>query len=188
MKESMSSSRLLNNAGAAGAAFGAISVAYMFLSQPLTGEGAGVWSTVINFILWAAKFIGCIFLMRFFMKRFVRKYGVTDNSVTMRFGIATAFFSALIFSAVTLANVLIINPRLIKEQMDIVYQAYGSMLDSNTMSMLEKIEGSMPQIMFFSNMIYCFLYGTLLSAILSRNIPPKDPFANCSTDSINTEE
>ena len=35
----------------------------------------------------------------------------------------------------------------------------------------------MPQVMFFSNLVYCFLYGTVLSAVLSRNIPPRDPFA-----------
>ena len=52
------------------------------------------------------------------------------------------------------------------------------MLDSNSMSMLEKMEEDYPQISFFSTLIYCFLYGTVLSAILSRNIPERDPFAN----------
>ena len=52
------------------------------------------------------------------------------------------------------------------------------MLDSNSMAMLEKMEDAYPQIAFFSNLIYCFLYGTVLSAILSRNIPTRDPFAN----------
>ena len=30
---------------------------------------------------------------------------------------------------------------------------------------------------FFINLFYCFIYGTILSAILSRNIPPRNPFA-----------
>ena len=52
------------------------------------------------------------------------------------------------------------------------------MLDSNSLAMLEKMEGSYPQISFFSNLIYCFLFGTVLSAILSRDIPSRDPFSN----------
>ena len=37
---------------------------------------------------------------------------------------------------------------------------------------------NLPQITFISNLIYCFLYGMILSFILSRNIPSKDPFAD----------
>ena len=57
-------------------------------------------------------------------------------------------------------------------------QMYSSMLDSNSMAMLEKMEDSFPQISFFSNLIYCFLFGLVLSAILSRNIPKRDLFAD----------
>ena len=57
-------------------------------------------------------------------------------------------------------------------------QMYSSMMDSNSMAMLEKMEDSYPQILFFSNLIYCFIYGTVLSAILSRSIPKNDPFAS----------
>ena len=42
---------------------------------------------------------------------------------------------------------------------------------------MDTVESIMPQVMFFSNLVYCFLYGTVLSAVLSRNIPPRDPFA-----------
>ncbi|MCM1503159.1 MAG: DUF4199 domain-containing protein [Bacteroidales bacterium] len=177
MKEGISRTALLNNAGIAGIAFGAISSAYLFLNQFMSGMDSPILVTILTFILWAAKFVGCIFLMKFFMERFVDKHGIKDNSVTMRFGIATAFCSALIYAAVTLANVLIISPDLIHEQMDMAIQAYGSMLDSNAISMLEKIEEIMPQMTFFSNLTYCALYGTILSAILSRNIPSRDPFA-----------
>lgn len=187
MKDNVSRFALLNNAGAAGAVLGAISAAYMFLSQFLSGTGA-IWAITVTFILWAAKFIGCIFLMRFFMKRFASKYEITDNSATMRFGIVVSFCSALIFAAMNLANVLFISPDMLKEQMDLAYQIYGSKLDSNAMSMLENIEDRMPQITFFSNLTYCFLYGTVLSAILSRDIPSKDPFADFTSGNANKDE
>jgi hypothetical protein len=40
----------------------------------------------------------------------------------------------------------------------------------------------LPQITFFSNLIYCTAYGTVLSFILSRNIPSRDPFADYKPD------
>ena len=39
------------------------------------------------------------------------------------------------------------------------------------------MESKMPVIAFFSNFIYCFLFGTILSAILAPNIVKDDPFA-----------
>ena len=57
-------------------------------------------------------------------------------------------------------------------------QVYSKMLDSNSIAALEKMMGKMSYISFFSNLIYCTLYGTILSFILSRNIPQQDPFAN----------
>ena len=65
-------------------------------------------------------------------------------------------------------------------QFDQVMQMYSGMLDSNSLTMMENMRASYPQIAFFSQLIYCFLYGTLLSFILSRYIP-KDPFANYGT-------
>jgi hypothetical protein len=41
-----------------------------------------------------------------------------------------------------------------------------------------KFSDMMPQITFTINLLYCFVYGAILSLILSRNIPSNDPFAN----------
>ena len=114
----------------------------------------------------------------FFMKKLCSEFGEATNADTFKFGMATALLSALIYSAISLTNILFISPDLFSEQMSAAIQTYSSMLDSNSMAMLEKMEDSYPQISFFSNLIYCFLYGTVLSAILSRNIPARDPFAN----------
>ncbi|MGN0189424.1 MAG: hypothetical protein ACI395_07915, partial [Candidatus Cryptobacteroides sp.] len=77
-----------------------------------------------------------------------------------------------------LANVTIINPDMISEQITAVIQILGPKADSNTLSALGEMEGSMPKIIFFSNLIYCFIYGVVLSLILSRRIPSDDPFAD----------
>ena len=89
-----------------------------------------------------------------------------------------AFLSALVYSAVAFANVAFISADLFAEQMDAVMQQMAPMMDSNTMSVMDTYMENLPQITFISNLIYCFLYGMILSFILSRNIPSKDPFAD----------
>ena len=39
-----------------------------------------------------------------------------------------------------------------------------------------------PQTSFISTLGYCYLYGTALSAILSRYIPKTDPFADFNSE------
>ena len=52
----------------------------------------------------------------------------------------------------------------------------GGSLDANARQMMEKMKDKMPVIGFFSQLIYCSLYGYVLSLILSRNIPSRNPF------------
>ena len=66
--------------------------------------------------------------------------------------------------------------------MDMMMQQMGSMMDSNSMALMDSYMQRLPQITFFSNLIYCFVFGTVLSYILSRNIPSRDPFANYKPD------
>ena len=50
-------------------------------------------------------------------------------------------------------------------------------LDSNSLQMMDSIKENMPTITFFSQLIYCFTFGLILSLIVSRGIPPRNPFA-----------
>ena len=112
------------------------------------------------------------------MKKFAAENEGITNSSTFRMGVATALLSALVYSAFTFANVAFISPELFDGQMNAIMQELAPMMDSNSMGMVDKITANMPQISFFSNLIYCFVYGTVLSLILSRNIPSQDPFAD----------
>ena len=73
-------------------------------------------------------------------------------------------------------SILFITPEAMQETVNAVLSQYAGMLDTNTMNSVEQMMGKLPAITFFSNLIYCFLYGTVLSAILSSNIPSKNPF------------
>ena len=120
--------------------------------------------------------------MMFFMKKFVAENPEARNSHTRRLGMAMAFLSALVYSAISFADVAFISADFYAEQIDQVMQATASMMDSNTLNEMDKMMERLPQMTFFSNLIYCFIYGTLLSAILSRNIPSRDPFADYKPD------
>lgn len=168
-----------NSAGKAAIFLGLISSAYLFITQYMEHLKLPAFAGgLLGFILWAAKFGGCIWLMTFFMKKFAGGNSSADNSSTFRFGMITAFLSALIFSAAAFADVAFIHPDKYTEAIDSAMQTYVKMLDSNTMNALDNVMGKLPQITFFSNLIYCFIYGTVLSAILSRSIPSTDPFSD----------
>lgn len=172
-----------NTAGKAGLVLGLVPAVYLFISQFLGQVGMPAFiSSILSFVLWAVKFVGCIWIMKFFMKKFVAENSTVSNSGTFRLGMAMAILSALVYSAAAFANVAFISPELFEEQMDMVMQQMGSMMDSNTQSLLETYMENLAQITFISNLIYCFVFGTILSFILSRNIPSKDPFAEYKPD------
>ncbi|MGM9736756.1 MAG: DUF4199 domain-containing protein [Candidatus Cryptobacteroides sp.] len=175
----MKENKVLNTAAVAGLLLGAISTAYMFLTQFISTLEVHVFvSTLVNAILWCGKFAGCIWLMMYYMKKVARENPEATNGTTFRFGVLASLMSALIFAAASFANIAYISPDLMAEQFNAAMDVYSKLLDSNSLSMMEKMMERIPQISFFSNLIYCTIYGTILSGILSRNIPSRDPFAD----------
>ena len=183
MKQTFTRADLWNDAGKAGLVLGFVPVAFMLIDRYVmagASDAIGVLpTTIVNFILWAAKFAGCILLMRFFMRKFADSYEGVTHRYARIFGIAVALTSALIVSAFDLAYVKFINPEMFAEAFEKASESYSSMMDSNSMSMLENMKGDMPAISFLTNLIYCFLFGTVLSSILSRNIgTDENPFSD----------
>ncbi len=176
--ENMTSGILINRAATAGLALGAVSTAYLFAVQYLPHiVQSPVLTALITAVLWIAKVAGCIFILRAFMLDLVNSYDGIGRSQTLRLGVLAALFSSLIFSAANLADVLYICPDAVEQALDIALSQYSTVLGSNELEMLDTFRDDMPSITFFSNLIYCFLYGTVLSAIMSRYIPKADPFA-----------
>ena len=170
---------LWNNAGTAGLLLGLISTASMFIGQWMAVKELSAFATTaVGALLWVAETGGCLYLMHFFMKKFSAMCPEADNRATFRMGMATAFLSALVYSAASFANLAFISADFYDGQYAEIMQQMAPMMDSNTMGTMEKMLERMPQITFFSNLIYCFLFGTIAAAIMSRNIPSQDPFAD----------
>lgn len=175
----MNNKNIWNPAGIAGLALGGASTAYMFLTQwTSSSDMPAILSVVLTTLFWLAKFGGCIWLMLYFMKKFACENPEADNSTTFRFGLVSSLLSALIFAAASFANIAFISADLFDAQIESMLQQMAPMMDSNSLNMIDKVTANMPQISFFTNLVYCVIYGTVLSAILSRNIPSKNPFAD----------
>lgn len=166
---------LWNEAMVTGLLLGGICIAYVLLNL-LTAKLGGMVGMMLNSVLWLAKFLGCIWMMRYMMIRLTVKYPGADNRDTRAFGIYSAFLSAIIVAAVSMANMMLVSPDQLADAMNMAMSQYSGMIDSNTRDAMEQMTGRLPAISFFSNLIYCTLYGTVLSMILSSGIPSRNPF------------
>jgi len=168
-------------AGRAGLVLGGVCIAYVLLGMLSTkmaeGGTAGIVAgNILSMLAWVVKFVACIWLMRFFMRRFADEDPEADNHDTYSFGVKVAFLSALVYSAFYLVYVLFINPDIYQESLAILSD--NPMFTSDMMDQVEAMMPKMPAISFFGNLIYCTLFGVIVSAIFSRNIPSTNPFAN----------
>ena len=165
-------------AGKAGLVLGGISILYMLitaLTKKLAVDGPSFILGLFNFLLWGAKLVGCVYLMRFFILRFAGEQPEADRSRALNFGVLTAFLSALLYSGVSFAYTSFIAPDMYTEAISLLQD--NPMMDSNMLAALDEIAPKMPVYTFFGNLIYCFLFGTILAAIFSNRIAPKNPFA-----------
>ena len=158
MEQNVIQKNMWNTAGKAGLLLGLVSTAFLFISQIVGQVGLPAFvNSIFSFVLWAAKFVGCIWIMKFFMKRFVAENDGATTSSTFRLGTTMALLSALVYSAFAFANVAFISPELFEGQMDAMMQQMAPMMDSNTQGLMETYLENLPQITFFSNLSYCFV-------------------------------
>ena len=90
--------------------------------------------------------------------------------------VIVALLSALLYSAFYLAYVSFIAPDTFEQALSVLED--NPMMDSNSMSAIEDMIPKMPTISFFVNLIWCWLFGTVLAAIFSRNVASKNPFTD----------
>ena len=183
MKEKTTAKDMWESAGYAGLALGLVSAAYMIINSYLGASGLSAGTiALIQMPLWIAKFVGCILLMKFFMKKFHAAHPNSANRDVRRMGVATALLSAFLFAAIQYIFMAYIQADLYASQYELILQQYSSGMDLNTMNIMEKFVDMLPQISFFSSLLYCFAYGSIIAAILSRNIAGNDPFADFKPD------
>lgn len=176
MTKELNKAEFWNFASLAGLCIGAIPVVHGLINKTLIGVDNIVVGNLVAIILWTVKFLAGIYLTKFFMDRYRTKVSDASYKTLSRFGMVTGICAALIYSGFNLADMLVISPEFYEEAFNQTYASVSSLLDSNTMSAMEKSMGQLPVITFFSNLIYCSLYGVLLGTILARYITAKHFF------------
>jgi hypothetical protein len=175
-----------NDAARSGLVLGGVSIGYMvctiLLGKLQGGAAVGVLVNVLSLLLWVFKFVLCIRLMKMFMQKFAASNSEATNGDTFRFGTATALLSALIYSAFYLAWVSFIDPEMLTSSLDMVRETYSNTFTADQMDAFDELIPKLPTITFFANLAWCWLFGTVLSAIFSANIPPRNPFRDVPKD------
>ena len=65
---------------------------------------------------------------------------------------------------------------MLTSSLDTVKEAYSEALTEAQLDSMDGMMAKLPNVMFFVNLFWCWLFGTVLAAIFSRNIPPRNPF------------
>lgn len=141
-------------------------------------------SAALGMLLWAVKFAGSIWILMRFMKRFAASG--TEGSVS-GYGIRVCLFSTIICAAYAFAMYSFIFPDLVTEAFEqIPALLEGKTLPEEAEDMLLKMEDNFAQYAFTATLIWDFICGLILSAILAGPASQASLFAG--EESGNQEE
>lgn len=168
MKGKLDNTTLWNEAAKAGALLGLVSVSCLVLKELAGMSGSAFLEQAAVVILWSVEFFGCILLMKKVQLDLRDKYENVKMEDTFRLGRRAAALSGLLLASAQ-ALIILYMPQ---ETMDTLVSDISQAM-SMTSSQKEQVEGmldKMPLYTFVFQWLYCFLYGTVLSSIMSRYI------------------
>ena len=168
MNGKLDNTHLWNEAAKAGLLFGLVSVSCLGLKELATLSGSTFLVQAAAIVLWAVEFFGCILLMKKVQLDLRDKFEGVKMADTFVLGRRAALLSGLLLAS---AQALIIM-HMPEETMD---QLVGAVSEAMPMSASQKeqMDGmldKLPVLTFLFQWMYCFLYGTILSSIMSRYI------------------
>ena len=181
MKNQVDNTILWNEAAKTGAYLGAVSIGVLLLKE-LSGQSGNTFlMTAAAIVLWAVQFFGCILVMKSQMLRLRDRYEGVRMEHTRRMGQRAALLSGLLLAS---AQALLIMKMPDGEINAVLDQALASMpLSASDQAQLDGVVAKLPVFTFLFQWAYCWLYGTVLSSILSRyifiqklfdSVPPQD--------------
>ncbi len=165
---SIDNKTIWNEAAKAGLLFGAVSVACLALKELAGLSGSSFLSQAAFIILWAVEFFGCILLMKKVQLDLRDKYEGVKMADTFLLGRRAALLSGLLLASAQ-ALIILYMPQ---ETMDELVNAVSQAMPMSA-SQQEQVDGmldKLPVLTFLFQWAYCYLYGTVLSSIMSRYI------------------
>jgi hypothetical protein len=172
----LDSKTLWNEAGRVGFVFGGFSSLCLALKEGAGLTGSQFLVTAAAIILWAVEFFGCILLMKKYMLDLRDKYDGVTMIDTYRFGRRVALLSGLILAAVDALIIMKMPQETVTSVMSELSAAMPAGMGRVSEDDLGRFVDNLPLYTFIGQWLYCFLYGSLLSAIMSRYIFLQGPF------------
>lgn len=168
MKNKMDNTAVWNEAGKGALYLGGLSVLCLSLKEVSALSGSNFLITAASIILWVVEFFGCILLMKRFMLDFRDKYEGVQMADTARLGRRMALLSGLLLAS---AQALFIMQMPQEEMNALVDQLSSAMsMGASEREAMDGVIPRLPVLTFVFQWLYCYLYGTVLSSILSRYI------------------
>ena len=126
-------------------------------------------------ILWLVEFFGCILILRDAMRKQLDRFPDTTNQDSLLLGRRMCLFSSFILATAVVGLVLYVPDNLFTASFAQASEVYSSALGAEARAALSDMDISdRPGLLFFSQFLYAWLYGCIVSSILARNIP-QDP-------------
>lgn len=168
MKGKLDNTILWNEAAKAGVLFGFVSVSCLALKELAGMSGSNFLTQAAFIILWTVEFFGCILLMKKVQLDLRDKYQDVKMADTFKLGRRAALLSGLLLASAQALIILYMPQETMDQLVSAVSEAMpmGAAQQEQMDGMLDKL----PLLTFLFQWMYCFLYGTVLSSIMSRYI------------------
>ena len=176
-----------NEAGRVGFVFGGFSSLCLVLKEGAGLTGSTFLIQAAAIILWAVEFFGCILLMKKYMLDFRDKYEGVSMVDTYRFGRRVGLLSGLILATVHAVILLKLPQETTSTLVNDLTAALNGKVGGITEDEVGRIVDRLPLYVFFVQWVYCFLYGSILSAIMSRYIFMQDIFRGGPDNNIDNQ-
>lgn len=161
----MEKNTIWNEAAKAGLVFGGFSSLCLSLKELAGLSGSNILIQFTAFVLWAVEFVGCIWLMKRYLVMMRDRFGA-DIADCRSFGKRTALLSGLILASVQTVFILKMPPEALNEAIATASASLGA----SARDQMDAALDSLPAVTFLAQWFYCFIYGTILSSILTRYV------------------
>ena len=172
----LDSKTLWNEAGRVGFVFGGFSSLCLLLKEGAALTGSTFLVQAAAIILWAVEFFGCILLMKKYMLDLRDKFDGVSMEDAYHFGRRVALLSGLILAAVDAVLIMKMPQDTVADVVNELNSAVTAKLGAGYEGEIGRVVDKLPLYTFIFQWLYCFLYGSLLSAIMSRYIFMQDLF------------
>ena len=172
----LDSKTLWNEAGRVGFVFGGFSSLCLLLREGAALTGSTFLVQAAAIILWAVEFFGSILLMKKYMLDLRDKFDDVTAVDTYRFGRRVGLLSGLILAAVDAVLIMKMPQDTVADVISELNTAVTAKLGAGYEGEVGRVVDRLPLYTFIFQWLYCFLYGSLLSAIMSRYIFMQDIF------------